>query len=178
MLTLAQLHDELHRLIQRGLDARLDAGEISDALQAELDELEVTAPEAVRSDIIFGNPSCEAPTDLCPGEQPNNDGGNQPAAPSGDLGRTMDTGGQRSRFANVMHQSRVGGMPEPDAADLEAFAACLDRDTSRPWPSGPCWERLRACGFYTTENDGLTGDKHVPTEKGLAAVADLRRGAA
>lgn len=52
MLTLNTLHDELHRLIERGLSAQLDPAEIADALQAELDELDVMTRPVARSGIL------------------------------------------------------------------------------------------------------------------------------
>ena len=52
MLTAHEFATALHRLVQRGLDANLDAAEIADALQAELDEMDVVTGEPVRSGLV------------------------------------------------------------------------------------------------------------------------------
>lgn len=52
MLTANEFAAELHRLVQRGLDANLDAAEIADGLQAELDEIEVVTGVPARSGLI------------------------------------------------------------------------------------------------------------------------------
>lgn len=48
-MTLTDFERELCALVARAQDARLDPGEIADALQAELDEVEVVAGPAVKS---------------------------------------------------------------------------------------------------------------------------------
>lgn len=52
MLTAQGLANELHRLVERGLAARLDPAEIADALQNELDEIEVVTGTPVRSGLV------------------------------------------------------------------------------------------------------------------------------
>lgn len=166
MLTLAAFEEELARLVQRAHDAKLEPSEISDALFREMDELDVTAGEAVRSEPVEQVAS--------PAREDLGDRRSEPAAPR-DLGRIFDTDHLRTRADNQIHQSRHGAMPEPDEADLEAFAAALDEDTSRPWPHGPAWDRLRAAGLYETGKDGETVAQVVPSAKGEAAVSHLRQ---
>lgn len=55
MLTLTELATALSRLVERAHDAKLDPVEIADALQAELDELDVVTGPAVRSEVLNGD---------------------------------------------------------------------------------------------------------------------------
>ena len=52
MLTLTEFQAGVMKLIKRGQDAGLDAAEMADVLQAELDALEDEAGPSVKSDVL------------------------------------------------------------------------------------------------------------------------------
>ncbi|MEL6477626.1 MAG: hypothetical protein AAFR17_09885 [Pseudomonadota bacterium] len=58
-MTLADFERDVHRLVERALDAQLDPAEIADTLQAELDELD-DGPKVLSEKVPATAPSLRA----------------------------------------------------------------------------------------------------------------------